>query len=668
MGLSKRLRQWWQVQTGEEDTPFDGDTPAWLVSLLFHLALLITVSLLSTFSVSRQISLTITAPVTEEEAILEVPQEFYFDLQPQEQIGANSLRGTEMAFSEAPELSEVSVEPTPVVETFEAGRIEIQEAVELATGLHLNENHFVRGAAGVGTTGASGAIDRLTQEILLSLQERRTLVVWMFDQSGSLDRQRREIYERFDRIYEELGVIRSSGNQAFAQHPDSPLLTSIVAFGQTVTERTTKPTDNLEEIKAAIEGIEMDDSGLERIFSAIYMAADKYRTYRVNDPETRQPKRNVMLVVFTDEVGDDQTGLEPTIAICRRYAMPVYVVGVPAPFGRKETMVKWVDPDPQYDQTPRWGRVDQGPETFLPERIKLHFAGSRDDAAPIDSGFGPFALTRLCYETGGIFFAVHPNRTVNRSVSQRETEEFSAHIEHFFDPQIMRRYRPDYVSPDEYQRRLSQNAARAALVQAAQMSWVTPMESPAMRFVKRSEGEFVNALTEAQKQAAKLEPKVEALYQSLRMGEADRAKESTPRWQAGYDLAMGRVMAVKVRTEAYNAMLAEAKRGVKFKQEKDNTITLQPDDAITAGSQLEKMAEKARIYLQRVIDEHPDTPWALLAKRELDEPLGWKWVESFTDVSPPREGGGNNNNPPPRRDDQLRMLPKPPPSRPVPKL
>src|SRR5690606_22675547 len=105
-------------------------------------------------------------------------------------------------------------------------------------------------------------------------------------------------------------------------------------------------------------------------------------------------------------------------------------------------------------------------------------------------------------------------------------------------------------------------------------SALTPMENPRYRFVKSSEAEFANALSEAQKDAAKLEPKINQLYEHLAQGEADRAKETSLRWQAGYDLAMGRVLAVKVRTEAYNAMLAQAKTGLKFKNEKNNTWVL----------------------------------------------------------------------------------------------
>ena len=92
---------------------------------------------------------------------------------------------------------------------------------------------------------------------------------------------------------------------------------------------------------------------------AFHAAAIRYKKYRTT------LDRNLIFVAFTDEAGDDQDGLDPTVDLCRRLAIPVYVVGVPAPFGRKETLVKWVDPDPSFDQTPQWGRVDQGPETSV---------------------------------------------------------------------------------------------------------------------------------------------------------------------------------------------------------------------------------------------------------------------------------------------------------------
>jgi len=70
------------------------------------------------------------------------------------------------------------------------------------------------------------------------------------------------------------------------------------------------------------------------------------------------------------------------------------VIGVPAPFGRQQTDVKWVDPDPNFDQSPQVAKVSQGPESLMAERLQLDLTGEVGDLEMIDSGFGPFNLTR----------------------------------------------------------------------------------------------------------------------------------------------------------------------------------------------------------------------------------------------------------------------------------
>ena len=119
---------------------------------------------------------------------------------------------------------------------------------------------------------------------------------------------------------------------------------------------------------------------------------EKFKDYRM-----REPKRNVMFVMFTDEVGEDENRLEDVITICKRNQMPVYVAGVPAPFGRPNIEIKYVDPDPNYDQSVQWIPVRQGPETFMPEQLQLNFSGNpnrEDGIYRLDSGFGPYCLLK----------------------------------------------------------------------------------------------------------------------------------------------------------------------------------------------------------------------------------------------------------------------------------
>ena len=137
----------------------------------------------------------------------------------------------------------------------------------------ISDRVALKGEGSVVTTGAAGAIDRITNQILLSLDQRPTLVVWLFDQSGSLAPQREEIVSRFDRVYDELGVLEAAGNPAFQRHKDKPLLTSVAAFGADAELLTPRPTDDLTEIKSAVRAVTNDPSGVESVFSAVTYVA-----------------------------------------------------------------------------------------------------------------------------------------------------------------------------------------------------------------------------------------------------------------------------------------------------------------------------------------------------------------------------------------------------------
>ncbi len=583
-----------------------------------------------------------------------------------EEIGANGNEDAGMALSTAPVLAEISEVPAPTpsmpVMTTTFGLSSMQQAVGL-----VRSDTVVQGMTGVGATGTDGAVDRITYEILKSLEDRPTLVVWFFDQTVSLQRRREEIRDRFDRIYEELGIVRKAQGEDDAAKPEGkePLLTSVFAFGEQVNLLTKKPTADLTEIREAIDSIKIDPSGEEKIFHALFLGAEKYKSYRGGSEG-----RNVIFIVVTDERGSDLEGMDMTIKECRKYAIPVYVLGVPAPFGRSTSYVKYIDPDPKFDQSPQWAEVDQGPESLMPERVKVGYKEDFYSEPVIDSGFGPYALSRLTYETGGIYFTIHPNRKLNGRVNKGEIEAFASNLEYFFDPEIMVKYRPDYESLAQYQKKVQESPIRSAVVRAASVR-VGSLDKPTTRFVKRDEAGFVNALTTAQQQAAKLEPELAGLAQILMPAEPHRDKEASPRWLAGYDLALGTVIAHKVRADGYNAMLAKAKRGMTFENPKNNTWVLVPDKSITVGSKMEKEGATAVKLLTDVAEKHRGTPWGLLAERELDNPIGWKWVEEFTDLNPPPRQMARNNPPPnpvpaAAQDDKAKMLKQPPPKRPFP--
>ena len=654
MSWLEPARRWWQEFTGEEETPLDGDTPAWAMSLVLHVVVLLSLALIGLPAIApRQSSITILAPTqVVEEDVLVAPE---MTVAVEEQASASSdAENLEVSTAVASVLSD---DPVVTVDVAEALNAELAiSPIDLPPsgaelGDYLQVGRAGTGDTGVGTAGTGGAVDRLTMEIAASLQQRATVVCWVFDQSVSLAGQRKEIAGRLDRVFDELGL---SG----AETKEHELLNLVFAYGQKVAPLVKEPTRETGEVVKAIESISIDESGVEMTFTAIAEAAKKAKQVRISPT-----KRNVMIIVFTDEVGNDQQYADQVAAFCRAQAMRVYVVGVPAPFGKREVKMKFTEFDPRYADDVQWAVVEQGPETLHPEVVQVR--SGRDADEPIDSGFGPFSLSKLCAETGGLYFCVHANRNASGRVSDGEVADMASRLRYFFDPAVMRSYRPDYQPAAKIEKMLASNRAMRSLVDAARSSQVAPMDSPTLEFPRQDDGALALLLGEAQKKAAVLQPKIDAIYGILSAGLPDRDKVTEKRWQAGYDLALGRVMAVKVRTDSYNIMLAQAKTGMRFKNPKNDTWRLVPDADISAvGSQTEKLAGQTLTLLKRVVDEHPGTPWAQMAAEELRQPLGYRWDEDFTGVNTPKmgAGGGGVNNP---TDDKRRMLPPPKPKRPI---
>ena len=648
--LLGRFKSWWQTYTGEEETPFDGDTPAWFVSLFIHVSVLLSLALVALREPPKPSpAITIIQSPESVEDVLDAPREMAVADEPESQTGAASEESMEVAQALAPTLAEEPVVPVEA-ELNLADEVRLEPLDVLPTAATLDDTFVVKGAVSAGATGATGAIDRLTGEIAASLDERPTVVCWVFDQSVSLAGQRKEIAARLERVFDELGV-----NRLAAHRPD--LKNMVVAYGKNVT-LVTKATDDAATVVKAIESIPVDDSGIEMTFTAIRNAAHEASVFR------RAPRRNVMIIAFTDEVGNDQNEADKTAAFCRTLGIPVYVVGVPAPFGTKEVKFKFVEFDKKYDQEPQWAVVEQGPETLYPEVVHVRSGRLADEA--IDSGYGPFSLSKLCAATGGIYFAVHANRGARGRVSDDQTAAMSSRLRYFFDSDVMRNYQPDYVSAATIDKMLAGNRAKRVLVEAARSVEISPMESPTMTFPRQDDGTLVQLLSEAQKTAARIQPRIDSLAELLKSGLADRDAIKEKRWQVGYDLSFGRVLALKVRTDAYNTMLAQAKSGMKFKNPNNDTWVLEESaDVSKAGSQTEKISQQATMLLERVVRDHPGTPWALLAAEELRRPLGYTWVERYTGVNKLKMGDGGGGVPSAGVDDKKRMLAAPKPKRPL---
>jgi len=441
-----------------------------------------------------------------------------------------------------------------------------------------------------------------------------TLIVWLVDRSASAQSMVADFAQQIRDPYENLGA-------GIAGSPDeSPLLTAVVAFGDDVRFVVDPPSPQPGALNDALSNLEVAKSSRESTFAAVRAALEKYLPYRT------ERRREVIFVVLTDEAGNDAEMVDQLVTEPRRYGMPFYVIGVPAPFGRPAGLAQTAEAPLGASSSGDELAVRQGPESRHSERLQLGFWGGATDLDLLDSGFGPFALERLCRTSGGRFLALRPQATGYGFGGSHNLQWPSAGV-YQFDPQVMRRYAPSDTSAADYQALLADNAAAKALHNAAQLEGVQRFISPKLDFTKRSEAEMAVDLANAQQVAAKLEPPLRTLYETLEQGERDRERLTEPRWQAGYDLAMGRASAALARISGYNSMLASLKGGKPFENPSSTVWMLMPADTIETSSLLKRQVEKAQMYLQRVVEEHPGTPWALIAARELQQPIGWEWKE-----------------------------------------
>lgn len=461
------------------------------------------------------------------------------------------------------------------------------------------------------------AAQHATRAVEAGLEAGPTLVIWLFDRSQSAQPLVSDAVSVFSRFYDSAQI------QQLPQSPEPQLLTVVAAFDQKLTLLTENPTSDATAIKAAMSQAAGTDTGGEKTFAAINEVLQKYADYRM------QQGRQVLLIVVTDEAGDDWPQVDKTVELAEKLTIPVYVVGFPAPWGQTNAFI-----GRSFSGRPSGDMVEQfpthGPESRYSERVDVApwgpgYSYQNGDLDVIDSGFGPFGLEWLCRASGGQFLAVRPEGYASRGFG---VNSWPTAMAARFDEATVGKYAPDYVSEERYQKLLAENKARKALHEAAKLPAIKLDGNPETRFEKRNEAQTIRQMNLAQQFAAKHAPPIDRVYEVLAQGEGDREKLTNPRWQAEYDLAMGRVTAAKVRIDGYNAMIAALKRGKTFQNEGSSMWILEQNDNIETGSAMQKMADKARMYLNRVIKEHPGTPWAKLAEEELKTPLGWQWTEA----------------------------------------
>ena len=614
------------------------ELPAIGVSLAFHLAILVVLGTIGLAahhdSLNREIQGDVVDTTLPEFNRVEI-QELNTD--PSKQLVMAEAASTAPIIGAAmgnPVVLAAAATPSASAGTTPAAisaKIDVRRPTDLplpAMASTLGEMVMLKGNGSEQVGDVEGAVDRIAVELVRRMERGRTLVVWAFDSSGSLQVERERLGKHIDGVYAHIKELDRDKLTA-----DGGLLTMVVAFGQGRKAMLHEPTADPAAVTSAIREVPMDTTGIESTFQTVGEIVTKWGKYKDDKGNTYQ----TIVIVVTDEMGDDEPLLEEAIARANKSKVPVYVLGSAAMFGRADGRMNYTDPKTKH--TFYNVRVDQGCESAEPEQIRLPFWYDGPQYDYLDAGFGPFALSRMAGATGGIYF-----------VTRLGASNIS------FDANAMREYRPDWTSRQRYEADLGKHPLHQAVLAAASITQANKLPGqPALVFPPIDGPEFKETMKNNQALAARTEYTVDEALVPITAVMKSRDREVSRRWQAHYDLIRGRLLAVKIRCKEYNWACAKmVKDAPKFTKPSSNAWRLVPDEEIHYSDKAKVAGDEAQKLLKRVVDEHPGTPWALLAKRELKDPLGFKWIETTLPPRPkPRDMPANkkampkNDMPPP---------------------
>ncbi len=612
--------------------------PSILVSLLVHVLVFVVLLMIPIVIPSLAPDIMIESIFTQDLPQEEITRELDLETTPSDSLNviAGGTPSTAVGAATQPVATPVNIQQANVMKEADIRPVLTDVALpsDNMIGTELGEGE-ITGEVGAMVEGYGAAMGVITQELIRMMRQQKVTVIWLFDESGSLVDDRKEIRENYMRVYEELGIASSQDQDL--KRGSELLLTVVCGYGATIHELTPRPTADLEQIKTAIDKVPIDESGAENMSQSVTAVINKYKQTALRG------KRKLAVIVVSDESGDDGEYVEEAVAAAKAAKAPVYFLGRESMFGYPYARQRWTH-EPSGEQF--WVRIRRGPETEFPECLQWNGLHARWDAQ--SSGFGPYEQVRMAKESGGIFFLLPGEETtlVGEGANDKRKYDFLA----------MREYAPLLLSRPDYVRERSASQFREALWQV--IARLNPTDNKLLFQVHDPElnirhehyplqlAEFRNEAASQAIRAAKAMALTQDCITLLEQVRPLRAQEASQRWRAGYDLAVAQLYVFRLRL--FQFLLAMDKHANEMPKPENpkanewniwwNRKTIAPDEAQYARlkqtfnlsmNREEYLAmvaadEKAAIdRLQEVIKTHKGTPWARRAEKEIADGFGF---------------------------------------------
>lgn len=602
------------------------DYSAFFTSLIVHAVILMAMGMIHHHLTDAQPEVAIETIFDDERDQAEFEQVLETNMEVSETLSVSpgGMVSTNVGASTAPAISSQKIETSESLKEPEikisAGEITAPGEDILGEDLGAGE---VTGEVGAVVDGYGTAMSRISKELIRIMREEKIMVVWLFDESGSMKDDQKEIRNNFNKIYGELGLAAKQESKTRAR--DQTLLTNILSYGATVHVHTPKPTTDLKEVQDAITKIPQDESGLENMCQTVTATIDKYAVM------ARKSDRKLCIVLVTDESGDDGAGVEEVITRAKRAKAPIYILGRESVFGYPYARQIWYD---EKYKLPFWIQINRGPETAFPEALQYDGLHGRWDT--FSAGFGPYEQVRIARETGGIFFVLPGKEDKLAGPGKDDARQFRF--------QDMKEYQPLLLSRREYDASRSASKFRTAIwkVIVTLNPHLDKQLNVKEQYYPFKKKEFYETGSKEVPKAIRAMGLLQKAVDILESIKPLRAQEKSSRWRAAYDLALAQCLAYRVRLFQYCLAMDQHVKNMPAAKKKDSNVwnvrrgkkMLPPDPEqvkLTKVSveQLDQQLKKAEVQYKFVMKEHPGTPWAQRAGFELNQGFGMSFVEGF---------------------------------------
>jgi len=566
-------------------------TPWWAISFLIHAILLFCVSLIS-----------LPAPQPEEEVEmhsniipdLKVPQVVVRDVRPEREKRERD-RNVRTRDKKA-DIEKKSLRKLDLKNPVDNDRRLVLTGIGPVVPAGGPRGSFVPFGGDIGDAMDDGGL----HDILGGTN--RCLAVWLFDESRSMKDDQQVVRQRVDDLYIDLGVTLQSAGQS------RRLLTAVCSYGKDFHFILKKPTNDISKIKTAIEKIRIDGTGKENYLTGINGVLNEYGAY------CRKFGRHLVIVMVTDEGGDDDKLLpdkktwllEATLARMKKMKATLVVFGSEAGAFAYPSQ-RTYDPTVPKKYSP-YGWVNRGIDTAFHQMFPHDWRFRR--TGRVASGFGPYGPSRLCRESGGIFYLLRTSSARNYDYEK-----------------LLSGYQPELDSRYTIARRNAKNRVRRIIITVVQ-EWKRSRESNEGRFhygfrnspalkgqinsTLRAINDWIAVLNEGIK-------RIEAAHNVT-------FEHSPKHWEAYRDLMTAQMYKLRFQLVQYKLTVIDLGRGVRIPPPGDIGWYVRPYGRRILRGDLERVnAEKVRIQglYQKVIEKHGNTPWEVFARHEMRGLTGW---------------------------------------------